>query len=138
MQYKATNKSLPQIAKELNVDAIVEGTVQRVGERVRVRAQLIYAPTDEHLWVEHYDRDLRDIFQMQSEIAQAIARQVQIKISPAEQARLTPRQPVNPRAFDNYLQGRYLYWNKRTEENLYRAINYFESAIKEDSNYAAA
>lgn len=138
MQYKGTKKSLPQIAKELNVDAVVEGTVQRVGERVRVRAQLIYASTDEHLWVEHYDRDMRDIFQMQSEIAQAVARQVQIKISPAEQARLTPRQPVNPKAFDNYLQGRYLYWNKRTEENLYRAINYFESAIKEDANYAPA
>lgn len=136
MQYKGSDKSLPKIAKELNVDAIVEGTVQRVGERVRVRAQLIYAPTDDHLWVEHYDRDMRDILQLQSEIAQAIARQVQIKILPAEQARLTPRQPVNPKAFDNYLQGRYLYWNKRTDENLNKAIDYFQSAIREDSTYA--
>jgi len=136
MQYKGTKKSLPQIAEELKVDAVVEGTVQRVGERVRVRAQLIYAPTDEHLWVEHYDRDMRDIFLLQSEIAQAIARQVQITISPAEQSRLTSRPLVNPRAFDNYLQGRYLYWNKRSEENLNKAIDYFQSAIREDSTYA--
>jgi TolB-like protein/DNA-binding winged helix-turn-helix (wHTH) protein/Flp pilus assembly protein TadD len=136
MHYKRTKKSLPEIARELKVDAVVEGTVQRIGERVRVRAQLIYAPTDEHLWVETYDRDLRDVFQLQSEIAQTIAREVQIKISPAEKARLTPRQPVNPKAFDNYLQGRYLYWNKRTDENLNKAIDYFQSAIREDSTYA--
>ncbi|HEX6732584.1 MAG TPA: winged helix-turn-helix domain-containing protein [Pyrinomonadaceae bacterium] len=138
MQYKGTTKSLPQIARELNVDAVIEGTVQRVGERVRVSAQLIYAPTDEHLWAEQYDRDVRDILQLQSEIAQAIARQVHIKISPAEQARLASRPPVNPKAFDNYLQGRYLYWNKRTDENLNKAIDYFQNAIKEDSTYALA
>jgi TolB-like protein/DNA-binding winged helix-turn-helix (wHTH) protein/Flp pilus assembly protein TadD len=136
MQYKETTKSLPQIARELKVDAVIEGTVQRVGERVRVNAQLIYASTDEHLWAEQYDRDVRDILQLQSEIAQAIARQVQIKISPAEQSRLTSRPPVNPKAFDNYLQGRYLYWNKRTDENLNKAIDYFQSAIKDDSTYA--
>ena len=136
MQYKGTNKSLPQIAKELNVDAVVEGTVQRVGERVRIRAQLIYAPRDEHLWVEHYDRDLQDIFQVQSEIAQAIARQVRIKISPQEQARLTPRPSVNRNALENYLQGRYLFWNKRTEENLNKAMEHFRTAIKEDPKYA--
>ena len=138
MQYKGTKKSLPQIAGELNVDAIVEGTVQRDGERVRVRAQLIEAATDRHLWVETYDHDVRNILNLQSEIAQAIAREVQIKMSPAEQARFTPRRPVHPKAFDDYLQGRYLYWNKRTEENLRKAIAYFQSALDQDPSYSLA
>lgn len=138
MHYKRTKKSLPEIARELKVDAIVEGTVQRDGERVRVRAQLIEAATDRHLWVETYDHDVRNILNLQSEIAQAIAREVQIKMSPAEQARFTPRRPVHPKAFDDYLQGRYLYWNKRTEENLKKAINYFQSAIDHDPFYALA
>jgi TolB-like protein/DNA-binding winged helix-turn-helix (wHTH) protein/Tfp pilus assembly protein PilF len=138
MHYKGTKKSLPEIAAELKVDAVVEGTIQRSGERVRIRAQLIHAATDEHLWVQTYERDLRDVLELQSEIAQAIARQVQIKLSPAEQARLTPRRPVHPRALDAYLQGRYLFWNKRTVENLQKSIEYFQSAIREDSNYALA
>ena len=136
MHYKGTKKALPQIADELKVDAVVEGTVQRLGDRVRVRAQLIHAPTDLHLWVETYERDVQNILDLQSEIAQAIAREVHIKMSPAEQARLTPRSPVHPKAFDNYLQGRYLFWNKRTEENLRKAIEHFQSAIREDSSYA--
>jgi TolB-like protein/DNA-binding winged helix-turn-helix (wHTH) protein/Flp pilus assembly protein TadD len=138
MHYKGTKKSLPEIAGELKVDAVVEGTVQRSGERVRIRAQLIHATTDQHLWVETYERDVRDVLDLQSEIAQAIAREVQIKTTPADEARLTPRQPVHPKAFDDYLQGRYLYWNKRTEENLGKAIGYFQSAIREDPNYAPA
>ena len=138
MQYKGTKKSLPEIARELNVDAIVEGSVQREGDRVRVRAQLIYAATDAHLWAETYERDVRNIMDLQSEIAQAIAREVQIKMSPADQARLSPRRAVHPKAFDDYLQGRYLFWNKRTEENLQKSINYFESAVKHDSEYALA
>ena len=138
MQYKGTKKSLPQIASELNVDAVVEGTVQRDGERVRVRAQLIEAATDRHLWVETYDHDVRNILNLQSQIAQAIAREVQIKMSPAEQARFIPRRPVHPKAFDDYLQGRYLYWNKRTEENVNKAIDYFQSAINHDPSYALA
>lgn len=138
MQYKGSKKSLPEIANELKVDAIVEGTVQRIGERVQVRAQLIHAPTDQHLWVETYQRDVQNILDLQSEIARAIAREVQIKISPEEQARLTSRRSVNPKSFDDYLQGRYLFWNKRTEENLLKAIAYFESAIKADPSYALA
>ena len=138
MQYKRTKKSLPEIARELNVDAIVEGSVQREGERVRVRAQLIHGASDEHLWAETYERDVRNIMDLQSEIAQAIAREVQIKLSPADQARLSPRRAVHPKAFDDYLQGRYLFWNKRTEENLQKAIGYFESAIKQDPEYALA
>ena len=137
MHYKGTKKSLPEIARELKVDAVIEGTVQRSGDRVRIRAQLIYAATDQHLWVQTYERDMREIFELQSEIALAIAREVQIKLTPAEQGRLTtPRQRVNPKALDAYLQGRYLFWNKRTKENLQKSIEYFQSAIKEDSTYA--
>jgi TolB-like protein/DNA-binding winged helix-turn-helix (wHTH) protein len=130
MHYKRTKKSLSEIAREINVDAVVEGTVQRSGDRVLIRAQLIHAPTDRHLWVGDYNRGMRDVLDLQSEIAQAIARQVQIQMSPDEQARLKSAHPVKPKAFDDYLQGRYLYWNKRTEENLNKAIEHFESAIK--------
>jgi len=138
MHYKRTKKSLAEIAREINVDAVVEGTVQRSGDRVLIRAQLIHAPTDRHLWVGDYNRGMRDVLDLQSEIAQSIARQVQIQITPGEQARLTSSHPVRPKAFDDYLQGRYLYWNKRTEENLNKSIELFQSAIKEDPNYAAA
>lgn len=138
MHYKGTKKSLPEIAAELNVDAVVGGTVQRVGERVRIRVQLIHAATDRHLWAETYERDLRDVLDLQSEIARSIAREVQIKTTPDEQARLSPRRPVHPRALEEYLQGRYLYFNKRTEENLRKAIEHFQTAVKEDPTYASA
>ncbi len=138
MHFKGTKKSLPEIAGELKVDAVVEGTVQRSGERVRIRVQLIHAATDRHLWAETYERDVRDVLGLQSQIAQTIAREVQIKTTPADEARLTPRPPVNPKAFDDYLQGRYLYWNRRTEENLGKAIEYFQSALREDPAYAPA
>ena len=138
MHYKGTKKSLPQIAGEINVDAVVEGTVQRSGDRVVVRAQLIHAATDRHLWVQTYTRDMRDVLDLQREIAQAVAREVRIQLTPGEQARFTSRRAVQPKAYDNYLQGRYLYWNKRTEENLNKAIELFQNAIKEDSSYAPA
>jgi len=138
MHYKGTKKSLAQIASEINVDAVVEGTVQRSGDRVVVRAQLIHAATDRHVWVQTYTRDVRNVLDLQSEIAQAVAREVQIQMTPGEQARFTSRRPVQPKAYDNYLQGRYLYWNKRTEENLNKAIELFQNAIKEDAGYAPA
>ena len=138
MHYKGTKKSLPQIASEINVDAVVEGTVQRSGDRVVVRAQLIHAATDRHLWVQTYTRDVRDVLDLQSEIAQAVAREVRIQLTPGKQARFSSRRPVQPKAYDNYLQGRYLYWNKRTEENLNKAIELFQNAIKEDAGYAPA
>ena len=138
MHYKGTKKSLPEIAREINVDAVVEGTVQRSGDRVVIRAQLIHAATDRHLWVRDYERAMRDVLDLQSEIAQAIAREVQIKMTPAEQARFTSKHPVRPKAFDQYLQGRFLYWNRRTPDNLNKAIELFQSAIKEDPNFAQA
>ncbi len=138
MHYKGTKKSLPEIARELKVDAVVEGTVQRSGDRVVIRAQLIHAATDVHLWVQDYEREMRDVLDLQSEIAQAIARQIRIRMTPDEEARLASTHPVRPRAFDLYLQGRYLYWNKRTEENLDKAIQHFQNAIKEDSSFAQA
>jgi TolB-like protein/DNA-binding winged helix-turn-helix (wHTH) protein/Tfp pilus assembly protein PilF len=138
MHYKGTTKSLPEIAREIKVDAIVEGSVQRSGDRVVIRAQLIHAATDHHVWVQTYERPMSDVLDLQSEIAQTIARQVQIQMTPADQARLTARHPVSPKAFDHYLQGRYLYWNKRTEENLNKAIAHFQNSIKEDPSYALA
>jgi TolB-like protein/Tfp pilus assembly protein PilF len=138
MHYKGTKKPLPQIASELGVDAVVEGTVQRSGNRVLIRAQLIHAATDRHLWIETYERDLRDVLNLQSEVAHTIAREIQTKVTTAEQARLARHRPANRKAFDDYLQGRYLYWNKRTKENLEKAIEYFQSAIKEDPAYAQA
>ena len=133
MHYKGSTKPLPEIASELNVDGVVEGTVQRSSDRILVRAQLIHARSDTHLWVQTYERDVKDVLTMQSEIAQAIAREVQAK---AQSDQPQAQKPVRPRAFDEYLQGRYLYWNKRTEENLQKAIEHFQNAIREDPNYA--
>ena len=136
MHYKGKTKPLPEIASELKVDGVVEGTVQRSGDRVLVRAQLIHAPSDTHLWVQTYERDVKDVLVMQSEIAQAIAREVQAKTSSSDPRSATAQRPVRPKAFDEYLQGRYLFWNKRTEENLQKAIEHFQNAIKEDPGYA--
>jgi len=135
MHFKGTKKTLPEIARELNVDAVVEGSVLRSGNRVRVTANLLHAPTDRHLWAESYERDLRDVLALQSDVAQAIAREVQIKLTPQEQTRLASRHPVNPEAYQAYVMGRY-FWNKRTEDGLKKAITYFEQALDEDPGYA--
>ena len=137
MQYKGARKSLRDIGAELQVERVVEGTVQRSGERLRISAQLVHAPTDTHLWAESYDRDLRDVLSLQSEVAQAIAREVQVKLTPLDQARFTQVHPVNPEAYDAYLQGRY-HWNRRSGEGLKRAAEYFEQSIAKDPDYAAA
>ncbi|MGH9934594.1 MAG: protein kinase domain-containing protein, partial [Blastocatellia bacterium] len=135
MRYKGVKKPLLEIASELNVDAVVEGAMQRSGDRVSVRARLIRADADRQLWAENYERDFRDALGMQSEIARAIAREVQAKLTPAEQARLVNSVEVNRKALDDYLQGRYL-WSKGGL--LPKAIEYFQSAIKEDPTYAPA
>jgi TolB-like protein/Tfp pilus assembly protein PilF len=137
MQYKAARKPLPQIAKELNVDAVVEGSVQRSGDRVQITVQLIQAPTDRHLWAKPYERELRDVLVLQREVASAIANEIKIKVTPQEQAQLARARPVSPEAHEAYLRGRY-YWNLRTEDGLKRGIEYFLQAIEKDPGYALA
>ncbi|HTA60469.1 MAG TPA: winged helix-turn-helix domain-containing protein [Candidatus Baltobacteraceae bacterium] len=137
MQYKRTNKSLPQIARELNVDGIVEGTVQRSGDRVRITSQLIHAPTDHHLWAGTYDRELKDVLALQDEVARAIANEIKATLTPQEQKSLTAIRPVNPDAYEAYLKGRY-YWNKRTADGIRKASEYFQQAINKQPNYGPA
>jgi TolB-like protein/DNA-binding winged helix-turn-helix (wHTH) protein/Tfp pilus assembly protein PilF len=136
VHYKGSKQSLREIAGELKVDAVVEGTVQRVGDRVLIRAQLIEAATDKHLLSESYERDLSDVLSLQNEIAQAIVREIQFKLLPSDRPG-TPHRLVNRKAFDDYLQGRFLMSKGRTNENLYKAIEFFESALKEDPAYAS-
>src|SRR2546427_3733566 len=131
MVYKGAHKSLPDIARELNVDAVVEGTVLHSGNRVRITAQLIYAATDRHLWAESYERDVRDILGLQREVAKDIVDEIRIKVTPEEQVLLSGAPPVNSEAYEAYLKGRY-YWETRTEEGLRKAISYFEEAIEKD------
>src|SRR5579862_7869955 len=137
MGYKHTRKPLPQIAHELNVDAVVEGTVLRSGEQVRITAQLIEASTDKHLWSQSYQGELRDTLALQSEVARAIADQIQINVNPQEQAALKSVKAVNPQAYQSFLKGRF-FWNKRTAEGLKIALAYFNQAIEEDPKYAPA
>jgi serine/threonine protein kinase/tetratricopeptide (TPR) repeat protein len=137
MQYKNTTKPLPEIARELGVDAVVEGSVMVSEQRVRVNVQLIEARTDRNIWSNSYERDLRDILALQSELARAIAREIKIVVTPAEQARLALTRPVNPEAYQLVLRARSL-WNKRTEEDLLRAKELFQQAIELDPTYALA
>src|SRR2546427_7700058 len=137
MQYKGVRKSLRDIARELQVDGVVEGTVQRSGERLRISAQLLHASTDTHLWAESYDRDLREVLALQAELAQAIAREVQVKLTPQEQAHFAQVHPVDPEAYEAYLKGRY-HWNRRSKAGLPLGVQYFQQAIAKDPTYAAA
>jgi eukaryotic-like serine/threonine-protein kinase len=137
MHYKGTRKTIPEIAGELHVDAVVEGSVERAGDQVRITAQLIEALTDRHLWAKKYERELRNVLQLQDEVAQAIAREIQVKLTPQEQTRLVSSHAVNPEAYNNYLKGRYFY-NQRTPESYRKASEYFEQAISKDPHYAPA
>ena len=137
MRYKSPNRSLPEIARALHVDAVVEGSVQRVGDRVRISARLIQGSTDQQLWGRSYERDARDVLTLQKELATAIADEVQIKLTPNERIRFSQAHPVNPAAHEAYLAGRFQ-WNKRTEEGLKKSIAYFEQAIANDPEYALA
>ncbi|PYV06888.1 MAG: hypothetical protein DMG10_00545 [Acidobacteria bacterium] len=137
MQYKGVRKPLPQIARELNVDAVVEGTVLRSGGQVRITAQLIQARDDRHLWSHSYEGELRDALALQNKVASAIAEQIQINLKPKEQLALKKEKAVNPEAHEAYLKGRY-FWNKRTDDGLRKAIAYFNQAIEKDPTYAQA
>jgi TolB-like protein/DNA-binding winged helix-turn-helix (wHTH) protein/Flp pilus assembly protein TadD len=137
MTYKSARKSLPDIARELNVDAVVEGSVSRSGERVRITAQLIQVPADTHIWAQSYDEDFQDTLALQSKVTRDIAEQIQVTLNRQEQAALVKSKTVNPEAYEDYLKGRY-FWNKRTGDALKKAIAYFSHAIDTDPTYAEA
>jgi TolB-like protein/DNA-binding winged helix-turn-helix (wHTH) protein len=149
MQYKKTDKSLPQIARELDVDAVVEGTVQRSGDRVRISAQLIQGATDKHIWASSYDRSMQDVLSLQGDIANEIAEEIRVKVTPQERQRMTHARPINLNAVEDYLQGRYHYQKakdvgfhrgaeKAHEAELNHAVAFFQQAVAEDPYYAQA
>jgi TolB-like protein/DNA-binding winged helix-turn-helix (wHTH) protein/Flp pilus assembly protein TadD len=139
MQYKGAKKALPEIARELHVDAIVEGSVVRSGPRVRVTAQLVHARSDQHLWADTYDRDLGDVLKLQGEVADAIAQQVRAQLTATQQSRLRQGSPVNPAAYDAYLRGRIFFVNGSSKpETLRQAQHFFEQSLHEDPNFALA
>lgn len=136
MRYKGAQRPpTPEIAKALNVDAVVEGSVMRVGDQVRITAQLIDAPADKHLWAKSYERNSRDVLALQDEVALAIAREINVRLTPQEQARFANARPVNPQALEAYLKGRY-FLSEISGERIKKAIEQFELAIKLDPNFA--
>jgi TolB-like protein/DNA-binding winged helix-turn-helix (wHTH) protein len=137
MQYRGAHKPLPQIAHELNVDAIVEGTVVRSGGKVRITAQLIQAHADKHLWAQSYDGDLKDVLSLQNAVANAIAKQIRMNLTPRQQIRAGVDRPANPEAYELYLKGEYSL-NRETPDSLRTAIGYFQQTIEKDPNYAPA
>jgi len=137
MPYKGTRKSLGTIAGELSVDAVVEGTVLRAGNRVRVTAQLLGASPERHLWADSYQGDLTDVFSLQDRVARSIAREIRVTLTPEEQARLTNLRPVDPEAYDAYVRGRH-YASQLTPEGFEKAIVNFGRAIELQPRYARA
>jgi TolB-like protein/Tfp pilus assembly protein PilF len=137
MRYKGVNKPLPQIARELGVEGILEGSVQRSGGRVMVTAQLINAATDTNLWAETYERDLQDVLALQSEVASSVAREIRVTLTPEETERLASARPVNPEAYEAYLKGRF-HWYRLSKPELDNAERYFQLALAKDQNYALA
>jgi tetratricopeptide (TPR) repeat protein len=137
MVYKGAREPLPEIARELNVDAVVEGTVLLSGKQVRITAQLIQASADKHLWADSYEGELSDTLALQKKVARDIAEQVRVEVTPQERAGLKSVKAVDPDAYEAYLMGRY-FWNKRTADGLEKAVDYFDQAIARDPEYAAA
>jgi TolB-like protein/DNA-binding winged helix-turn-helix (wHTH) protein/tetratricopeptide (TPR) repeat protein len=135
MRYKGTKKPLQEIARELQVDALVEGTVARWGDRVRITANLVQASPEKHLWADTFERDLNDVLALQDDVSRAIANSVQIRLTPQEQARLSSPRPVNPAGYEAYLEGRY-FWEKLWPTGGPKASQYFEIAIREDPTWA--
>jgi serine/threonine protein kinase/tetratricopeptide (TPR) repeat protein len=137
MQFRDTKKPVPQIARDLNVDAVVEGSVMHSGDRVRITAQLIEAKTDRNLWARSYERNSRDVMALQDELARDISEEIRVTLTPEEDKRLVASRTPNPQAYDAYLRGRY-FWSRRTEAELHKAKDYFEQAIAADPAYAPA
>ena len=134
MHYKGTKKTMPEIARELHVDGVIEGSVQRAGNRVRITAQLIRAATDAHLWADSYERDLQNVLALQDEVAQAIAEQIRVRLTPQERTRLASARPVNPESYEAYLKGKF-YLNKFTPEGTERGLAYLRQAIEKDPTH---
>jgi len=137
MRYKRSDKSLPEIARELNVEGVVEGTVQRSGDQVRITAQLIHVLSDRHLWAKTYQSSMGDLFALQNEIARTIAQQIQSTLFVREPPRVRWEQPVNPKAYDAYLKGDY-FMKRFTRDSLPKAAEYFEDAIRDDPDFVPA
>ncbi len=137
MRYKGTQKSVPEVARELNVDAVVEGSVEREGDRVRITAQLVQGPTDTHLWARGYERDFRDSLRLQDEVAQAIVNEIRLKLTPQEQAHFARNDVIDPQAHEDYLRGLF-FGNRHTGPEEQKAIEQFQAAIRKDPAYAAA
>ncbi|MGD0295807.1 MAG: tetratricopeptide repeat protein [Bryobacteraceae bacterium] len=138
MQFKNSQLSVPQIARLLHVDAVVEGSVMREDNRIRVTAQLIRGSTDEHFWSETYDREFGDVFAVQSELARSIAQKVQVTVTGAEHARLTAARPVAPEVYESYLKGRFAFNQSNSRAAVEESIAYFERAAKMDPTFAPA
>jgi TolB-like protein/Tfp pilus assembly protein PilF len=138
MTYKGTKKRVPEIGRELNVDAVLEGSVQRSGQRVRITAQLVRAATDQHLWAKSYERDLRDVLALQSEVAGEVAREIRAALTPEEKARLSRPRPLDPEVHELYLRGRYQLSKAASQEDIRKGINNFERALAKDPGYAPA
>jgi TolB-like protein/DNA-binding winged helix-turn-helix (wHTH) protein/Tfp pilus assembly protein PilF len=136
-KYKNTTKPLPQIAQELHVDAVLEGSVVRAGDQVRITAQLIYGPSDQHVWAEEYQRALRDVLSLQREVARDVAQEVRVTLTPGDRRRLATTGAIDPAAYESYLRGR-SYWNQRNEASLHKAIEQFSKAVEIDPAYASA
>jgi TolB-like protein/DNA-binding winged helix-turn-helix (wHTH) protein len=137
MQYKGTKKPISQIARELNVDAVLEGTVTRDKDRVRITAQLIAAAPEKHVWAEKYEGNMSEVLTLQDAVANAVAHEIQIKVTPRERSLLATPRAVDPAAYEAYSKGRYL-WERKGEENLKKSREYYEKAIEKDSGYAMA
>ncbi|MGD8539296.1 MAG: protein kinase, partial [Candidatus Aminicenantes bacterium] len=137
MQYKGVRKSMPDVAKELNVDAVVQGSVLLLGNQVSISAHLIHAPTDRLIWAKNYEYNLKDILTLQREVTKAIAREIKVQLTPEEERRLSVKPQIKPEAYQAYLKGLF-YWNKRTAEDLRKAIAHYEKAKEEDPDYALA
>jgi TolB-like protein/DNA-binding winged helix-turn-helix (wHTH) protein/Flp pilus assembly protein TadD len=137
MTYKSTSKTVPQIGHELNVDAVVEGTVQRSAGRVRLNLKLIHAATDRTVWAQSYERDLENALELHNEIARTIASRTAVTLTTRESARLAETPRVSPKVYEAYLKGRY-FWNRRSEPDMRQAIEHFEEALRYDGGYAPA
>jgi TolB-like protein/Tfp pilus assembly protein PilF len=136
-KYKRADRDIPQLRQELGADYVLEGSVRRAGERVRVTAQLVQAADQTHLWAQTYDREMRDVLVLESEVARAVARAIAMTLAPEAEARLARARPVRPEPYQDYLRGRYFFW-RRTEAALKQALGYFQRAVAADPGYAVA